>query len=64
MPPPPDHPPPDQFLRLCAEHEVTLHTFVRFMPAKSGVMLLPCTRAVLSGELHRLDDGGELRAHY
>lgn len=28
---PPDHPPHDQFLRLYAEHEVALHTFVRSM---------------------------------
>lgn len=29
MSPPPDHPQHDQFLRLYAEHEVALHTFVR-----------------------------------
>ena len=29
MSPPSDHPPHDQFLRLYAEHEVALHTFVR-----------------------------------
>lgn len=29
MPPPPDHSQHDQFLRLYAEHEVALHTFVR-----------------------------------
>ena len=28
---PPEHPPHDQFLRLYAEHEVALHTFVRSM---------------------------------
>lgn len=31
MSPPLDHPPHDQFLRLYAEHEVALHTFVRSM---------------------------------
>lgn len=31
MPQPSGHPPHDQFLRLYAEHEVALHTFVRSM---------------------------------
>ena len=31
MSPPPEHPSHDQFLRLYAEHEVALHTFVRAM---------------------------------
>lgn len=33
MPQPPDHPQHDQFLRLYAEHEVALHTFVRSLLA-------------------------------